>query len=478
MENKSNKNTKSQLLSGRKVIYSLYDEVTDDNIADILENAFPIHAVNVGSIEYLFNYYKGIQPILLREKKIREEINNKVVENHANAIVQFKTGYLLEHPIQYVARKDAVNNESIAYLNDCMVIENKESKDKKIANTNAICGTAYRLCLPNPRFSIEDDESPFIVYDVSPINAFVIYSSGIGNEPLVGVVTYTKNDLNGNQVTVCQAYTRDKLYTYQIGDRDSLETERHIYNSIPLVEYPFNNERMGAFEVVISLLDSANLVESNRLDAVEQFVQALLIFKNIDIKKEDLKDLLELGAIKIADNGEVEANVSYLVQELNQEQTQKLKDDILDIAYYIAGVPRNKNGGSVGNSQGAVIMRDGWSNIEARINETELMFKASERLFLKLVLRFTKILTFNKYAIRLSDLDVKFTRRNYENTYQKTQVLTMMLAQPKISPRLAFSVCGLFNDPEEAFQESEEYYKKYLEQQKAMQNVSKEEVTE
>lgn len=464
--------TQTIALNGRKVIYSLYQEVTDENIIDILEEAYPIHVTNKAQIEYLFNYYKGIQPILQREKVVRPEINNKIVENHANAIVQFKTGYLLEHPIQYVARKDGVDNDSITYLNDCMVVENKEGKDKKIANDQAICGTAYRLCLPN-KFFIDDDDSPFNIYDINPKCAFVVYSSGVGNKPLVGVITYIRKNASGLEEVVCQAYTKNKLYEYTIGARDSLKTEYHIYNEIPLIEYPFNNERIGAFEVVINLLDSANLVESNRLDAVEQFVQALLVFKNVDIDKQGLTSLLELGAIKIKDDGTVEANVEYLVQELNQEQTQKLKDDILDIAYYIAGVYRNKNSGSVGNSQGAVIMRDGWSNIEARIQETELMFKTSERIFLKLALRFTRILTSSRYAIKLGDLDIKFTRRNYENTYQKTQVLTMMLGQPKISPRLAFVVCGLFNDPEEAYEESEIYYEKYLKQQKELATPKK-----
>lgn len=459
-------------LNGRKVIYSPYEEVTDDNIISILEEAYNLHTLNVAQIDYLYNYYKGIQPILGRTKQVRKEINNKIVENHANAIVQFKTGYLLEHPIQYVARKDKVENKSIAYLNDSMVVENKESKDKKVANDQAICGTAYRLCLPNKFYDPNEDSSPFNIYDINPRCAFVVYSTGIGNKPLLGVITYTRMSVSGVEETVCQAYTENFLYEYVIGNKVSFEKTAHIYNEIPLIEYPFNNERMGAFEVVISLLDSANLVESNRLDAVEQFVQALLVFKNVDISKEDLTALLELGAIKIKDDGVLEANVNYLVQELNQEQVQKLKDDMLDIAYFIAGVPRNKNNGSVGNSQGAVIMRDGWSNIEAKIQDTELMFKSSERLFLKLALRFTRILTSGKYVIKLGDLDIKFTRRNYENTYQKTQILTMMLGQPKISPRLAFVVCGLFNDPEEAFNESNEYYQKYLEQERQIAKSS------
>lgn len=449
------------LLSGRKVIYSEYEEVNDDNIVDILNNAYNLHKVNAEQIGYLFDYYKGVQPILKREKKIRSEINNKVVENHANSIVQFRVGYLLEKPIQYVARKDEVDDKSINYLNDCMVLENKESKDKKIGNCQAICGTSYRLVLPNKKFA-NGVNSPFNIYSIDPRCAFVVYSTGIGNKPLVGVVFYTRKNENGILEVVLQAYTETYLYEYVVGEETYRNKEAHIFGGIPLIEYPYNDERMGAFELVIPLLNAINNVQSNRLDGVEQFIQALLIFKNVDISKDDLKALIELGAIKIKDDGEVEANVQYLTQELNQEQVQKLKDDLLEVVYKIVGMPLGK-GGSTGNSQGAVIMRDGWSVVEAKAQENELMFKASERAFLSLALNYMRILTASKYVVSLGDLDIKFTRRNYENTYQKTLILDVMLKNPKIAPRLAFVVCGLFSDPEQAYNESEEYYQKQLE---------------
>ena len=160
-----------------------------------------------------------------------------------------------------------------------------------------------------------------------------------------------------------------------------------------------------------------------------------------------------------------------MTQELNQTQVQTLKDDMLEVVYKVCGMPLER-GGSTGNSQGAVIMRDGWSGVEAKAQETELMFKASEREFLKLALRYTRIFTARKYDIALGDLEIKFTRRNYENTYQKAQILDMLLKNPKVAPRLAFVVCGLFSDPEQASEESKNYYEEYLlEQQKKQEEV-------
>ena len=78
---------------------------------------------------------------------------------------------------------------------------------------------------------------------------------------------------------------------------------------------------------------------------------------------------------------------------------------------------------------------------------------------LKLVLRICRDLS--DIDLRLKDIDMKFTRRNYEAIQSKAQVLVTMLQQPKIHPLLAFSHCGMFTDPESAYTMSMEYYEEH-----------------
>lgn len=446
-------------LNGRKKIYTNYTEVTETNIGDILATSFAKFLNNQSQIRYLFKYYRGIQPILNRTKKVRTEINNKIVENHAYSIVQFKAGYLLERPIQVVARKDDVDNDSIIFLNDCFEMENKESKDKEIANDRAICGTAYRLVLPNGDYENDNGESPFNIYHIKPDIAFVVYSSDIGEKPLLGVVILIRRnpDTKTDEI-ILQAYTNDMFYRFNYSTLTVEEKTSHTMGVVPLIEYPNGTERIGSFEVVIPLLDAINTIQSNRVDGIEQFIQALLVFKNIEVTKAMLDKLKELGAIEVTDSGEVKANVEYLQQELNQTQVQTLKKDMLDVVYKICGIP-TRNGSGSGDTGQATIMRDGWSEAEAKIQEDELSFRASEKNFLKLALDYMKTLSKGTYSLRLQDLQIKFTRRNYENAYQKAQILDLMLKNPKIAPRLAFETCGLFSDPEASYTESEEYYK-------------------
>ena len=90
------------------------------------------------------------------------------------------------------------------------------------------------------------------------------------------------------------------------------------------------------------------------------------------------------------------------------------------------------------------------------------MFKEAEQNALRLILRIirdTRGLSEALYALKLKDIAMQFTRRNYENIQSKAQVLTQMLAQNKIHPRLAFAHCGMFTDPEDAYRVSEEYFK-------------------
>ena len=214
--------------------------------------------------------------------------------------------------------------------------------------------------------------------------------------------------------------------------------------------------RLGAFEIVIPLLDAINMTESNRIDGVEQFVQALMLFHNVDISSEDYKKLRDEGAIKFRDiDATLKAEIQYLTSEMNQTQTQTLVDSMYETVLTICGMPNRNGGTSTSDTGSAVIMRDGWSAAEARAKDTELVFKKSEKEFLKLVLRICRDM--GHLSLKLSALEIRFTRRNYENIAQKSTVLTQMLACEKIAPELAFTHCGLFSDPQLAYRMSMDY---------------------
>ena len=122
---------KTREMHGRRVIKSSVREITRDNVVDVLTKALVTHDLNRSEIEYLWNYYRGKQPILNRVKDVRPEICNKIVENRANEIVSFKVGYLCGEPIQYVSRNgNEQTTAAITALNELMFAEDKATQDQ------------------------------------------------------------------------------------------------------------------------------------------------------------------------------------------------------------------------------------------------------------------------------------------------------------------------------------------------------------
>lgn len=383
-------------------------------------------------------------------KEVRPEITNKIVENRANEIVSFKSGYLMGEPLQYVSRGNAENiADAINQLNEFVFAEEKPAKDKELADWFHICGTSFRMVLPD-EMAGEDDESPFEIYTLDPRNTFVVYNNGLGNKPILGV----KYVVDENGVVHYSCYS-DHEY-FEIVESKVVSYDTHILGEIPIIEYPLNMARIGAFELVIPLLDAINLTDSNRLDGVEQFIQALMLFHNVDISSEDFDELRERGAIKFKDiDPQLKAEINYLVSNLNQGETQTLVDHMYQTVLTICGMPNRNGGSSTSDTGSAVIMRDGWSAAEARAKDSELMFKKSERIFLKVVLNICRTLA--DMDLKVCNVEIRFTRRNYENILQKAQVLDLMLKNNKIHPRLAFEHCGLFVDSDLAYTLSAEY---------------------
>ena len=437
-------------LNGRRMILTDETEVNIGNVVQILRKALPYHWKNRSEISYLWSYYKGIQPILNRVKEVRPEITNKIVENRANEIVSFKSGYLMGEPLQYVSRGNAENiADAINQLNEFVFAEEKPAKDKELADWFHICGTSFRMVLPD-EMAGEDDESPFEIYTLDPRNTFVVYNNGLGNKPILGV----KYVVDENGVVHYSCYSNHEYF--EIVESKVISYDTHILGEIPIIEYPLNMARIGAFELVIPLLDAINLTDSNRLDGVEQFIQALMLFHNVDISSEDFDELRERGAIKFKDiDPQLKAEINYLVSNLNQGETQTLVDHMYQTVLTICGMPNRNGGSSTSDTGSAVIMRDGWSAAEARAKDSESMFKKSERIFLKVVLNICRTLA--DMDLKVCNVEIRFTRRNYENILQKAQVLDLMLKNNKIHPRLAFEHCGLFVDSDLAYTLSAEY---------------------
>lgn len=452
-------------LHGRRQIFTDKKKITPENVVDVIGEALSIHYINRAEIQYLYNYYRGSQDIRLKEKIVRPEVNNKVTVNRANEIVTFKSAYFLGEPLQYVSNG---GDDSVSYkinqLNEFMRSESKDTKDKEIADWMHIGGVGIRMVLPDEEG--EEDGSPVSVYTLDPREAFAVYHSGVGKKKVAGVLR--QRDEDGD--TYYCVYTNEWYFEIQAGE--IIKQEPRTIPYIPIIEYPNNDARMGAFEVVVPILNAINDIESDCLDNIRDFVNAFDVFQNCELEEGQYKELSKGGmAITIKGQPGMEAKVYRVASELSQNGAQTRLDDLQEAYLMICGMP-NRNGGSSTSDTGtAVIYRDGFADAESRAKDSEKTWTRAEREFLRIALyifRETGVLD-----LRMSDIKIEFTRKNLSNVQSKVQVLCEMLNNSKIHPKLAFQYSGVFSDSEAAYRMSQEYY---AEQQAELQRSLRQEL--
>jgi SPP1 family phage portal protein len=468
--------TDQTLLFGRKQILLNIPRkrLTEEELGSILRRAFLIHNTNAEDINYLYHFYRGNQSILQRsDKLVRPEIDNRTVENWAKYVTNFKLGFIFGEPIQLIKNsngnsllsvKDQTINENnkdkqVVILNDYFQESDKHTKDKECGFWMLVGGVGYMCVLPN------DDQMsniPFRVYSLDPRSTFVIYGNDFKKEPVMAVTfTVIEGLEEGKYDYQLTVYTKDFIYeafTNQDFEKvQEFKVSRNMMEMIPIVEFNHDNVRQGAFEHIISLLDNINLISSDRMNDVEQAVQWFMKFINVDIDDELYERFKSKGVIVVKGEPGNTPVVDSVNNVLNQQQVQVFKDDMIRSLHILSNVPEREIG--PGNNTGqALVIGQGWADAEADAKNVEAGLKKGQKELLKIGLKIAQLISTVPQEVKtaaVESIDIKFTRNRSDNLLVKTQSLQNML-KAGVHPLLAFKLCGLFDDPQKAYELSKE----------------------
>ena len=450
-------------LHGRRKIYTSQADLTPKNVVDELNKALSFHYQNLFEEDYLYWYRRGLQPVCLKKKEVRPEVNHIVVENHAEEIVTFKDGYFLTKPLTYIS-KSKESDERVDKLNQFLVNSGKPIVDNKVVDWFHTVGLGVLYIEPNK----EDDskETPAHVYALDPRQAFVVYSYEVGNKPVYAVNcvvaggrvrfdVWTKTSVfhvvGGEIVTTVQDITP------RYGTAINCEkVEANVLGEIPIIEYRYNSVNEGAFEPVISMLDAINQVASNRIDAIDQFIQALAVAVNCDFDEGvTANDIRKAGMVVLKSFGDRHPDFKILSEELNQTQTQVLVDYMYQQTLTICGVPNTTKGGkSASDNVGATFLRDGWATADTYARNTKDLFLESnayfDRVFMKIINMTTGL------NLKASDFEIKFAENETVQIQSKAQAY-QVLVNGGLHPILAMQKSGVSNDPIKDYEYSKDY---------------------
>lgn len=334
-----------------KVDATLIDDLDNPPI-ELLNNLIDLKQQEVERLNRLHDYYVGKHDIFERTFSNSQSKNNKVMVNHAKYITDMITGMITGNPITYVAQ----DGKSIDDIVEAFANMDIVTHDTALERNLSIYGVAYELNYLSP---IDEQTTEEHIALLDPRNTFVVTDDSEDANELFGVYMLPKRKLDGSDNGyLVSVYTAHNLIQYRTisgakPDEGNLQagypiTTSHYWGDEPITEYQNNEQMQGDFEQQISLIDSYNSLQSDRISDKDAFVDAILLGYGLSIAGKLEKGQM-LDDLPPKDEG---ASIEWLTKTLDENATQTLADSITNDIHEMSNVPNMNDKDFAGNISG------------------------------------------------------------------------------------------------------------------------------
>lgn len=389
------------------------EEVFKEGVTDkILAKLIARHSLAQERYRRLGDYYLGNHAITSRRRASDKASNNRIVCNHAKYVVDVAKSYLVGNPVSY----SCSDGYDIEAVKNSYIVQDMPSIDAELEKMMSIYGTAYELV-----YADGASQPRSVVLPAQ--NTFIVYGSGVGETPVLGVHYYKKRDIDGNVMGVCAVVCDNSMiYTYE-NNADSFEhmtltdSQRHYFGKMPLLEYRNNEERQGDFEQLIPLIDAYNILESDRVNDKEQFVESFLFLTGIDLDSTQAKKLREEKILM----GYEGAKAEYLSKVLSEGDVEVLKEAIKSDIHRFSMVP-DLTDRTFGSNLSGVAIKYKLMGFEQHVRNKERYFTKGLKKRFELYVNFLSLKGAMEY-VPIHRVDVVFTRNMPVNELEVSQMI-------------------------------------------------------
>ena len=317
--------------------------------SELLNYCINQHQSEFFRLEKLSDYYDGKQDILKRMKDSNAAPNNKVLINHAKYVTDMNVGFMVGNPVAYTSSDD------IQPILDAYTKVDIVSHDTELEKDLSVFGVGYELIYLN-----QDPLTKELYADIKcidPRGIFLVTDDTIDANPLFAVHYQPVYDLRGAvDHYLVKYYNDNRVITYTcdsvgFGSYELIKALPHYFKAVPVIEYRNNEERQGDFEQAISLIDAYNLLQSDRLNDKEAFVDAILVILGFDLQDGDGERLAK-ERLLINTNAPGESSVSYLTKSMDESSVAILRDSLLEDIHKITYIPNMNDKNFSGNVSG------------------------------------------------------------------------------------------------------------------------------
>lgn len=316
-------------------------EITDELIKKLLR----IKDKENERYEMLQGYYEGKAKIFDREKDEKKS-NNKLVLDYPSYIIDILLGLFVGKPISYAVREE--DKVKMSLVQEILDLNDEQDENTEIAKMIGIKGKGYEIVYI-------DEESNIRFNEVNPDNIVMVYDDRINPEPLFAIYQMpffnAENIDKESENKKLFLYTKDyiKEYVIEKNEMKLISEDINPFGEVPVIEFLNNNEAIGDFERVLSLIDAINLSQSDTANDFEEFTNAILVLLgNLDTDSEDILQLIE-DRVLLLSKGE---GANWLIKEINDTALENYKNRLDADIHKFAKVPNMNDEKFAGNVSG------------------------------------------------------------------------------------------------------------------------------
>lgn len=387
------------------------EELTLLDIQDIIGEHLDHHMPRYMRLQHL---YMGDHPILHRRVG-ENKPNNRLVSDYFGKIIDTEIGYFLGKPVVFnmdeVEAKEELENILIENEFDDLIME--VGKEAGIKGKSAI-------------MVYQDEDSETRLCRISPENV-IFLKRKLGNEIGIAIRHWKEYTLDDEEIIHIEVYDDEaifylKMYNGVLCEDDSIEgvnPKPHVYGIVPIIPVLNNEEEMGSFEKVITLVEAYDKLISDTSNEHEAYRNSYMVFKNLSADDTTINSLKEHGIIEVFDDGEVYFVNKPILDSAINSQLDRLSSDI----HKFVDVPDLSDEAFAGNLSGVAIKFKLFGLENKCIIKERKMTKALRRV-LKALKRVIEVKTGEE--IDVNGVQIIFTRNIPMNLTETTQVVTSL----------------------------------------------------
>lgn len=360
----------------------------------------------------LEGYYKGNQEILRRTMIDPTKPNNKIVNPFANYITDMFTGYFMGEAISY-SGEDAV---ALQELQMTFEYNDEQDADSELAKDASVYGRAYEMLYV-------DSEGATRFKKVNPKEVITVYDNTVENEMLYAIRFYNETDILGeNEYTMIEVYSKSDVKVFKadgrVNDMVLVSEMPHYFSLVPFVEFKNNDDGIGDFELVVSLIDAYDKLASDNLNDFEYFTDSYLGLYGMDADVEDIKLMKENRVLIMPENGKAE----WITKNANDAQIENIKTRLEKDIHKFSKCPSMTDNNFASNVSG-VAMKYKLMGMENVTAVKERKFKKGLQRRIELI---SNIMTLTSTTFDWRGIEITFIRNLPVNTTEVADMINKL----------------------------------------------------